>query len=114
MSGTPLRDSYHLGSTIVNDYGRPYANGFNNYSGASGYASFNRFLLYVRTEFQGAPSTTGYSPALVGQLAALDGTTDYFNPTCFQYGTSCIPMPNKEQTTMPVGPVAAATRVRIM
>jgi hypothetical protein len=114
MSGTPLRDSYHLGSTIVNDYGRPYANGFNNYSGASGYASAGRFALYVRGEFQGAPSAAGYSSALVGQLAALDGTTDYFNPTCFQYGTSCIPMPNKGQTTMPVGPVAAATRVRIM
>ena len=24
ISGTPLRDSYHLGSTIINDYGRPY------------------------------------------------------------------------------------------
>ena len=32
ISGTPLRDSYHLGSTIVNDYGRPYENGFNNYT----------------------------------------------------------------------------------
>ncbi len=119
MSGTPLRDSYHLGSTIVNDYGRPYANGFNNYSGASGYASAGRFALYVRGEFQGAPSAAGYSSALVGELATLDGTADFFSPTCFaaqQSGstTSCIPMPNQEQTTMPVGPVAAATRVRIM
>jgi hypothetical protein len=114
MSGTPLRDSYHLGSTIVNDYGRPFASGFNNYSGASGYASAGRFALYVRGEFQGAPSATGYSSALVGELAALDGTTDYFNPTCFQNGTSCIPMPNQEQTTMPVGPIAAATRGRIL
>jgi len=114
MSGTPLRDSYHLGSTVVNDYGRPYANGFNNYSGASGYASFNRLLLYVRTEFQGAPSTAGYSPALVGQLAALDGTTNYFSPTCFQNGTNCTPLPNSQQTTMPVGPVASAVRMRIM
>ena len=72
ISGTPLHDSYHLGSTIVNDYGRPFANGFNNYSGASGYASAGRFLLYVRGEFQGAPSTAGYSPALVQELAALD------------------------------------------
>ena len=71
ISGTPLRDSYHLGSTIVNDYGRPYANGFNNYSGASGYASAGRFLLYVRGEFQGAPSAAGYSSALVAELAAL-------------------------------------------
>ncbi len=35
ISGTPLRDSYHLGSTIINDYGRPYSNGFNNYSGSA-------------------------------------------------------------------------------
>src|SRR5579863_2056360 len=39
MSGTPLRDSFHLGSTLVNDYGRPYEKGLNNYSGLSGYAS---------------------------------------------------------------------------
>jgi hypothetical protein len=32
ISGTSLRDSYHLGSTIINDYGRPYENGFNNYA----------------------------------------------------------------------------------
>src|ERR1700722_1176122 len=32
ISGTPLRDSYHLGSTLINDYGRPYENGFNDYS----------------------------------------------------------------------------------
>src|SRR6185437_13639441 len=31
ISGTPLRDSYHLGSTVINDYGRPYENGFNSY-----------------------------------------------------------------------------------
>ena len=68
ISGTPLRDSYHLGSTIVNDYGRPYANGFNNYSGGSGFASAGRFLLYLRGEFQGAPSTAGYPSALVRNL----------------------------------------------
>ena len=38
ISGTPLRDSYHLGSTVIDDYGRPYANGFNDYTGASGFA----------------------------------------------------------------------------
>ncbi|SPE32299.1 conserved exported hypothetical protein [Candidatus Sulfotelmatomonas gaucii] len=119
ISGTPLRDSYHLGSTIVNDYGRPYANGFNNYSGASGYASYDRFLLYVRGEFQGAPSTTGYSPALTGELAASDGTNYYFTPTCFastspSTTSACIAIPNQDQTSMPVGPIAAATRGRVM
>ena len=78
ISGTPLRDSYHLGSTIVNDYGRPYANGFNDYSGASGYVSAGRFVLYLRGEFQGAPSATGYASPLVEELAALDGTNVLF------------------------------------
>src|SRR6266567_870256 len=64
ITGTPLRDSYHLGSTIINDYGRPYSNGFNNYTGASGYASAGRFTLYARGEFQGALSGAGYSSSL--------------------------------------------------
>ena len=72
ISGTPLRDSFHLGSTIVNDYGRPYENGFNNYSGASGYATAGRFTLYARGEFQGAPSATGYSAALAQTLSTVD------------------------------------------
>jgi hypothetical protein len=114
ISGTPLSDSYHLGSTIVNDYGRPFANGFNNYSGASGYASAGRFLLYVRGEFQGAPSAAGYSPALVDELAALDATTDSFNASCWLSGASCTPLPNNQQTTMPVAPIAATTRGRVM
>ena len=45
ISGTPLRDSFHLGSSIINDYGRPYANGFNNYSGASGYISDRKSVV---------------------------------------------------------------------
>jgi hypothetical protein len=114
ISGTPLSDSYHLGSTIVNDYGRPFANGFNNYSGASGYASAGRFLLYVRGEFQGAPSAAGYSSALVQELAALDATNDAFSPSCWLSGASCTPLPNNQQTTMPVGPIAVTTRGRVM
>jgi hypothetical protein len=39
ISGTPLRDSFHLGQSIINDYGRPYESGFNNYSGFSGRGS---------------------------------------------------------------------------
>lgn len=106
ISGTPLRDSYHLGSTVINDYGRPYANGFNNYSGASGYVSAGRFLLYARGEFQGAPSAAGYPTALAQQLAANDSTTDYLNTT--------IPIPLNQQTTIPAGPIATITTGRVM
>jgi hypothetical protein len=102
--GTPLRDSYHLGSTVVNDYGRPYEAGFNNYSGASGYASLGRFVLYARTEFQGAPSATGYSSALAQQLSVADGTT-YLN------ATTGLPY---SQATIPMGPIGTSTDVRLM
>jgi hypothetical protein len=104
ISGTPLRDSFHLGSTLINDYGRPYANGFNNYSGLSGYASVGRFTLYARGEFQGAPSATGYSPALAQVLTAIDGTT-YLNPVT---GLAF------NQATIPQGPVASTTVGRVV
>ncbi len=114
ISGTPLRDSYHLGSTIVNDYGRPYAKGLNNYTGASGYASAGRFLLYARGEFQGSPSATGYSQALATQLEANDLTTYYFTPNCWAGGTPCTPIPYNKQATVPAGPIATATRGRFL
>ena len=106
ITGTPLNDSYHLGSTIINDYGRPYANGFDNYSGASGYASAGRFLLYVRGEFQGAPSASGYSTALSQELATLDGDVNYLNTK--------IPIPLDRQATIPAGPIATTTDGRIL
>jgi hypothetical protein len=104
ITGTPLDDSFHLGQTVVNDYGRPYQNGFNNYSGVSGYASAGRFLFYARGEFQGAPSATGYSPLLGQTLSNLDLST-FINPaTGNPYN----------QATIPMGPISAATRVRIV
>lgn len=103
MSGTALRDSFHLGQSIINDYGRPYASGFNNYSGVSGYATSGRFTFYVRTEYQGAPSTTGYSPALYQELATLDGTV---NPITY------LAYPN--QATIPEGAIATANYGRFL
>jgi hypothetical protein len=107
ISGTPLRDSYHLGSTIINDYGRPYQSGFNNYSGVSGYASAGRFLLHVRGEFHEAPSAAGYSNALAQTLANQD--VGYYpvtnNPAT---GSPYI------QTTIPQGPIAAISDGRFI
>jgi hypothetical protein len=104
ISGTPLRDSYHLGSTIVNDFGRPYENGINNYTGASGYATAGRFLLYARGEFQGAPSATGYSTTLAQTLSTLDGAV-FINPV------TGLPF---NQATIPFGSIGTATNGRIV
>lgn len=103
ISGTPLRDSFHLGSTIVNDYGRPYENGFSNYTGASGYATMGRFALYLRGEFQGAPSTSGYSPALAQRLANVDKTINPANGQAFG-----------NQATIPEGPIGASIDGRFL
>ena len=110
ITGTPLRDSYHLGSTIVNDYGRPYESGFNSYTGGSGYVSAGRFLFYARGEFQGAPSATGYSTDLGNALALIDGTTYYFNNQL----NSTTPIPLNQQSTIPTGPIATTTQARVL
>jgi len=106
ITGTPLRDSYHFGSTIINDYGRPYANGFDNYSGASGYAAAGRFQIYARGEFQEAPSAAGYSSTLASKLAVIDQTTYYLNTKNL--------LPPALQATIPVGPIAEASQGRVM
>lgn len=108
ISGTPLRDSFHLGSTIVNDYGRPYQNGFNNYTGMSGYATAGRFTLYARGEFQGAPSATGYSPALAQTLSSFvdqDLVATFVNPS--------VAVPVNTQV-VPMGPISSTTNGRVM
>ena len=102
VSGTPLRDSYHLGQTVINDYGRPYENGFNNYSGASGYLSAGRFLLYARGEFQGSPSAAGYSTGLANALSTID-QIPFLNPA------TGLPY---HQATIPLGPLDSITRGR--
>lgn len=102
ITGTSLDDSFHLGQTVINDYGRPYENGFNNYSGVSGYATAGRFALYVRGEGQFAPSATGYSQALANALARVDGTT-YIDPTT---GLAVY----YPQATIPLGPISSTSK----
>jgi hypothetical protein len=69
ISGKPLTDGYHFAQTIVNDFGRPEQEGFNNVSGMSGWASAGPFAIYVRGEHQYSPS----APAL--PLSAREAIT---------------------------------------
>ena len=100
ISGTPLRDSFHLGQSIVNDYGRPYQEGFDNYSGFSARAVAGRFSLYFRGEGQHAPSATGYSSALAANLSN--------NIDLIPFAT------NPRQDTIPLGPISSLTAMRVM
>ncbi len=112
IGGTPLDDSFHLGQTIVNDYGRPYENGFNNYSGVSGYATAGRFALYARFESQGAPSATGYSASLAQTLSVNIDNTLYYIPSSTAPYSNTTAVYN--QTTIPQGPIGSLTQGRFI
>jgi len=98
ISGLPLNDSYHLGQTIVNDYGRPYQQGFNNITGFSALAERGRFSLYVRGEYQHSPAAPGYSASLASILASTEEES------------VIVPTP----ATLPLGPLPAHDPFRLV
>ena len=104
LTGIPLRDSFHLGSSVVNDYGRPFAHGVNAYDGVSGYATLGPFLLYARGELDRAPGSAGYSTGLAQTLSALDGVP-FLNPV------TGLPY---QQATLPLGPLPGTRQGRLV
>ncbi len=92
ISGTPLTDNHHFGETVLNDYGRPFQEGFNSIAGTSGWAVTGPFVIYTRGEYQAAPSTPSLSPAALGFITSVDQLPP--NP--------------------PSMPVAAISRVRLL
>lgn len=100
IHGTPLRDSYHIGQTLINDYGRPYQQGFNNETGFTSVNEWGRFSLYVRGEYQHAPSAVGYNQTLSAYLSGVD-QIPYVAP--YQL----------HQDTIPTGPIATTNTFRL-
>ena len=64
ISGQPLSQGYdyNFGQTIINDYGRPNEEGFNNVTGFSAWATDSHFVVYARGEFQYSPSGQALTP----------------------------------------------------
>src|SRR5438552_6004381 len=52
ISGSPLRDGYHFGQTIINNYGRPYGEGFNSVAGFTAHAVAGPLSLDFQGEYQ--------------------------------------------------------------
>ena len=102
IAGTPLRDSFHLGQTDINDFGRPYAGGFNNYSGFSARGHYGRFSIYFRGEYQHAPSWAGYPLGLAETLATIDDFATF----------GSVPLPGN--STIPLGPVSAINHLAVL
>ncbi len=107
VHGTVLRDSWHLGQSFNNDYGRPYSNGFNTYDGASGLTEWGPLSLYVRGEFQHAPAYQGYSLPLAQQISLIDGI-NYNGPNNMFGGL------NYPQDTVPEGTLPAQNNFRLL
>jgi membrane-associated phospholipid phosphatase len=74
ISGPPLRDGYHFGQTIINDYGRPYGEGFNSADGVVAYATAGPLAFSFRGEYQHASLVSSYSPQTLSAIAAADAS----------------------------------------
>jgi len=72
ISGMPLTDGYDFGQTQINDFGRPYGEGWNTASGFSSYATSGRWVAYVRGEVQTAPSIPALPLSTREVVAGLD------------------------------------------
>ena len=100
IGGTPLRDSFHLGQTIINDYGRPYESGFNNSTGLAHAARPGACRFTSVEKFSMRLPATGYSPTLAAFLSnAVDDVPFATNP---------------QQDTIPAGPIGAANNFRVV
>ncbi len=56
ISGMPLNDGYHFAETEINDFGRPFGEGWNTSTGFSFYTTAGPWTGYFRGELQSAPS----------------------------------------------------------
>lgn len=73
ISGEPLTDGNHFGQTIVNDFGRPYQQGFNSVDGFSAWTTSGPWTGYIRAEYQHAPSAPALPESTRQIIASLDG-----------------------------------------
>ena len=75
ISGTPLRDGYHFGQTIINDYGRPYGEGVNSIGGVTAHAEAGPLSISVQGEYQHAPAVASYPSSVLQTMAGADSGT---------------------------------------
>ena len=72
ISGPALTDGYHFGQTIYYDFGRPFERGTSGEAGASFRAAAGPLALYVRAEYQHAPSAPAFSSQAIQAISIAD------------------------------------------
>lgn len=75
----PLRDGFHFGQTIINDFGRPYGEGFNAVSGLTTHATAGPFSFDLQGEYQHAPELPSYPAPVLAATASVDQTLPLAN-----------------------------------
>jgi membrane-associated phospholipid phosphatase len=93
ISGPPLTDSYHFGQTVGYDFGRPFERGTNGQAGGAFSAAAGPLALYVRAEYQHAPSAPAPSTAVADFIARAD----------------LVPL-----SIVPAGPIGAVNRAQLL
>jgi len=73
ISGMPLTDGYTFAQTQINDFGRPYGEGWSTVNGFSAYATKGPWVTYVRGEEQSAPSIPAFSLATRDFVQQVNG-----------------------------------------
>jgi len=73
--GRPLTDGFHFAETLVDDDGRPFAEGTNLYSGTAFRATYGPFAAYLKAELQRAPFSPAPNAEADQQIAAADFTS---------------------------------------
>lgn len=72
ISGPALTDGFHFGQTIAYDFGRPFERGTNGQTGGAFRAAAGPIAIYVRAEYQHAPSAPAPSDAVRNIIALRD------------------------------------------
>jgi membrane-associated phospholipid phosphatase len=72
ISGSPLTDGYTFAQTQYNDFGRPFAEGWNTVNGFSAYATKGPWVAYVRGEVDTTPSIPAYSLSTREAIFVID------------------------------------------
>jgi hypothetical protein len=83
ISGQPLTDGFNFGQTIINNYGRPYEEGLNSADGFSAWATEGHLVVYVRAEYEHAPSAPALSESARQFISTSNGLPSIAPPTPF-------------------------------
>ncbi len=73
ISGAPINDGYYFAQTQINDFGRPYGEGWSTVNGFSAYATQGRWVAYLRGEVETAPTVPALPLTARVFIQQLDG-----------------------------------------